>query len=59
MAHGGKVNTNPSRVSQHYIPDTGVEGPYTRTDWQLVDLVLVWLSGCAVGVTLALIVTGN
>jgi hypothetical protein len=51
--------TNPSRAPQHYMPDTGIEGPYKRDDWQLVDLVLVWLSGATVGFTVALIVTGN
>ena len=59
MAQGGKVNSNPSRVSQHYIPDTDIEGPYKREDWELTDLVLVWLSGATVGFTVALIVTGN
>lgn len=54
MAQGGKVN-----YREHYKPDTGVSGPYTRTTWQTVDLVLVWLSGVAVGVVLTLMVTGN
>ena len=59
MAQGGKVNTNPSRASQHYTPDMGLEGPYTRTSWETVDLVLFWLSGCAVGLIVALLATGN
>ena len=59
MAQGGKVNTNPSRAGMHYIPETGIEGPYTRTSWETVDLVLFWLSGVAIGLTVALIATGN
>ena len=59
MAQGGKVNTNPSRAGMHYIPETGLEGPYTREDWQTVDLVLFWLSGVAIGLIVALLATGN
>lgn len=63
MAQGGKVNYRehyaPPRADDHLARDTGMSGPYTRTAWQTVDLVLVWLSGCAVGVTLTLIATGN
>ena len=49
MAQGGKVN-----YREHYTPDTPV-----RERIALSDLVLVWLSGVAVGVTLMLLVTGN
>ena len=69
MAQGGKVNTNPSRAGMHYLPEVPcivvksyeepIKGPYTRTSWETVDLVLFWLSGCAVGLTVALIATGN
>jgi hypothetical protein len=59
MAHGGKVNTNPSRAAMHYKPEPAIFGPYTHEGWQLVDLVMVWLSGCAIGVVLTLIATGN
>jgi hypothetical protein len=56
MAHGGKVN-----FRENYTPtrDTGLEGPYARTTWETFDLVLVWLSGLAVGVAATLIATGN
>ena len=59
MAHGGKVNTNPSRAPAHYTPDTGLSGPYTREHASLADMVLIWLSGCAIGVVLTLLATGN
>jgi len=54
MARGGKV-----QYRENYKPDTGVSGPYTRTSWETVDLVLVWLSGLAIGLVIGLIVTGN
>jgi hypothetical protein len=56
MAHGGKVN-----YREHYAPprDTGLYGPYTRMNTTTADLVLVWLSGCAVGVVLTLLATGQ
>jgi hypothetical protein len=44
---------------EHYKPDTGVSGPYTRTHVNLADMVLIWLSGCAIGLAIGLIVTGN
>jgi hypothetical protein len=46
---------------EHYTPphDTGLHGPYTRKYANFADLVLVWLSGCAVGVVLTLMATGN
>jgi hypothetical protein len=59
MAHGGKVNTNPSRAPAHYTPDTGLHVPYTREHANLADMVLIWLSGFAIGLTVALIATGN
>lgn len=59
MAHGGKVNTNPSRAGMHYKPDTGLHGPYTRTEPTLTDMLLIWLSGFAIGLTVALIATGK
>jgi hypothetical protein len=59
MAHGGKVNTNPSRAPSHYKPDTGLHGPYTRTEATWSDLALIWLSGFAIGLTVGLIATGN
>ena len=69
MAQGGKVNTNHSRAGMHYLPEVPcivvksyeepINGPYTREDWQLVDLVLFWLSGLAIGLVIGLIVTGN
>jgi hypothetical protein len=49
MAHGGKVN-----YREHYKPETP-----TRERVAFSDLVLVWLSGVAVGVTIMLLVTGN
>ena len=62
MAQGGKVK------SQHYLHESviavqsyeePINGPYTRTSWETVDLVLVWLSGLAIGLVIGLIVTGN
>jgi hypothetical protein len=49
MAQGGKVN-----YREHYKPETPI-----RERMAFSDLVLVWLSGVAVGVTLMLLVTGN
>ena len=49
MAQGGKVN-----YREHYKPDTPI-----RERIAFSDLVLVWLSGVAVGLTIALLATGN
>lgn len=49
MARGGKVN-----YRENYTPETP-----TREHVAFSDLVLVWLSGVAVGITIMLLVTGN
>ena len=49
---------NQFRENYTPTPDTGLHGPYTRTSWETFDLVMVWLSGVAVGVTVTLIATG-
>jgi hypothetical protein len=54
MAQGGKVN-----FRQHYKPEPAIFGPYTRTEPSFVDLLMVWVSGFAIGFVLALLVTGN
>jgi len=58
MAQGGKVYLHePVIAVQSY--EEPINGPYTRTSWETVDLVLFWLSGCAVGLIVALLATGN
>lgn len=40
---------------ENYIPDTGIEGPFVHTHATTADLVLLWLSGVAVGLVGALL----
>lgn len=49
MARGGKV-----QYRENYTPETP-----TRERIAFSDLVLVWLSGVAIGVTIMLLATGN
>ena len=43
---------------QNYTQN-GLDGPYKPTKPTLADLTLLWLSGVAVGLIIALIATGN
>ena len=49
MAQGGKVN-----YREHYTPETPI-----RAQMNLADMVLIWLSGVAVGLAVGLLATGN
>ena len=48
MNHQFRENYTPT-------PDTGIHGPYTRTEVTTADLVILWLSGVAVGLVGALL----
>ena len=39
---------------QNYTPEP-LEGPYTPTKWATYDLVLLWLSGVAIGLVGAML----
>ena len=48
MNHQFRENYTPS-------PDTGISGPFVHTHATTADLVLLWLSGVAVGLVGALL----
>lgn len=50
MNHQFRENYTPT-------PDTGLSGPYTKSEWQTFDIVLIFLAGMCAGAGLTLWLT--